>query len=69
MTVKLPFRRFDPERSPDIALVGLLRVRFGVPTVGVFEASVSDVIIREPSLFRDELFLSTGNRLLPSERP
>ena len=69
VTVKLPFRRFDPERSPDIALVGLLRVRFGVPTVGVFEASVSDVIIREPSLFRDELFLSTGNRLLPSERP
>ena len=65
--LKLPFRKFKPEREPDIAFVGLLKVRFGVSGVGVFETSISDVIIREPSLFRDELFLSTGRRLLPGE--
>tara|TARA_R110002072_G_scaffold243821_2_gene403088 strand:+ start:66124 stop:67074 length:951 start_codon:yes stop_codon:yes gene_type:complete len=67
--VKLPFRNVQPNRDLGIASETLLEISFGVPSVGVLKASQSDVLIRQPSYFRDELFLSTGNRQLPSEGP
>lgn len=65
--VKLPFRRLVPERDLDISAFTLLQVSYGVSSVGVFKASQSDVLIRHPSVFRDDLFLSTGHRVLPIE--
>jgi hypothetical protein len=67
--VKLPFRKLQPDRDLNIAAETLLEISYGVSSVGVFRASQPDVLIRQPSRFRDELFLSTGNRLLPSEAP
>lgn len=67
--VKLPFRMLQPDRDLNIAAETLLEISYGVSSVGVFKASQPDVLIREPSFFRDELFLSTGDRLLPSEAP
>lgn len=67
--VKLPFRMLHPDRDLNIAAETLLEISYGVSSVGVFKASQPDVLIRRPSRFRDELFLSTGNRLLPSEAP
>jgi hypothetical protein len=67
--VKLPFRMLQPDRDLNIAAETLLEISYGVSSVGVFNASQPDVLIRQPSRFRDELFLSTGNRLLPSEAP
>lgn len=64
--VKLPFRRLVPERDLDIAPGTLLQISYGVSSVGVFKASQPDVLIRRPSRFRDDLFLSTGNRVPPS---
>jgi hypothetical protein len=65
--VKLPFRRLVPERDLTIAAGALLQVSYGVSSVGVFKASQPDVLIRRPSIFRDDLFLSTGDRVLPTE--
>lgn len=67
--VKLAFRNLQPDRDLNIASETLLEISYGVPSVGVLQASQPDVLIREPSFFRDELFLSTGDRLLPSEAP
>lgn len=67
--VKLPFRILQPNRDLNIAAETLLEISYGVSSVGVFRASQPDVLIRQPSFFRDELFLSTGDRLLPSEAP
>jgi hypothetical protein len=66
-TVKLPFRNLQPDRELSIASETLLEISYGVSSVGVLKASQPDVQIRQPSYFRDELFLSTGNRQLPSE--
>ena len=67
--VKLPFRNLAPDRDLTIATETLLEISYGVPSVGVLKASQPDVLIRQPSFFRDELFLTTGDRLLPSEAP
>ena len=67
--VQLPFRKLRPDRDLNIAAETLLEISYSVSSVGVFKASQPDVLIRHPSFFRDELFLSTGNRLLPSEAP
>jgi hypothetical protein len=67
--LKLPFRKLQPDRDLNIATETLLEISYGVPTVGVFKASQPDVLIRQPGFFRNQLFLSTGNRLLPSEAP
>ncbi len=67
VVVELPFRHIQPDRDLSIATESLLTISFGVSSVGVFKASQPDVLIRHPSFFRDELFLSTGNRRLPSE--
>ncbi len=67
--VKLPFRSLQPDRDLNIAAETLLEISYGVSSVGVFKASQPDVLIRQPSFFRDELFQSTGDRLLPSESP
>lgn len=67
--VKLPFRMLQPDRDLNIAAETLLEISYGVSSVGVFKASQPDVLIRRPSRFRNELFLSTGDRLLPSEAP
>lgn len=67
--VQLPFRRLKPQEAIDVAADAFLRVRFGVPSQGVFEVSLPDVFIREFSPFRDELYQSTGSRLLPFEKP
>ena len=67
--VKLPFRSLQPDRDLSIASETLLEISFGVSSVGVLKASQPDVLIRQPSFFRDNLFLSTGNRLLPTEAP
>jgi|GEM_PF-2930041 hypothetical protein len=69
LQVRLPFRRLKPQTAIDVAADAFLRVRYGVPSQGVFELSLPDVFIREFSPFRDELYQATGSRLLPSERP
>ncbi|MDA0807691.1 MAG: hypothetical protein O2945_17370 [Planctomycetota bacterium] len=68
-SVKLPFRNLQPDRDLSIASETLLEISYGVSSVGVLKVSQPDVQIRRSSLFRDELFLSTGNRQLPSEGP
>jgi hypothetical protein len=68
LRVRLPFRRFDPNLALDIAAYSLLEVEYGIAGKGVFKASIADVLVREPSFFRDELQLRTGRRVLPSER-
>lgn len=67
--VRLPFRRLRPQQAIDVADGAFLRVRFGVPSQGVLEVSLPDVLIREFSPFRDELYHAAGSRLLPFERP
>lgn len=66
--VKLPFRRPGRNHEFDVAPFALLQVSYGVASVGVFRATQPDVPIQQTSFFRDELFLSTGDRHLPSER-
>jgi hypothetical protein len=68
LRVRLPFRRFDPNLALDIAAYSLLEVEYGIAGKGVFKVSIADVLVREPSFFRDELQLRTGRRVLPSER-
>ncbi|MDX1961565.1 MAG: hypothetical protein SFX18_00340 [Pirellulales bacterium] len=60
--VRLPFRRNPPEQRLDLAPYALLHARLGVPTAGVFSASVADVCIRPPSVMRDQLQLYQGSR-------
>ena len=69
LQVRLPFRRLRPEQAIDVADNAFLRVRFGVPKQGIFEVSLTDVFIRDFSLFRDDLHHATGSRLLPFEKP
>jgi hypothetical protein len=67
--VRLPFRRFRPQTSINVAADAFLRARYGVPSQGVFELALPEVFIREFSPFRDELYQATGSRLLPYEQP
>lgn len=69
LQVRLPFRRLNPQTDIDVAADAFLKVRYGVPSQGVFELSIPDVFIREFSPFRDELYQTTGSRLLPGEQP
>ena len=66
-TVKLPFRRFHPERDFDIASSALAMAKLKLPTAGVFEASDPFVQLRPYSPFRDELQEWRGQRLFPGE--
>ena len=66
-TVKLPFRRFHPERQFDIASSALAMAKLKLPTAGVFEASDPFVQLRPYSPFRDELQEWRGQRLFPGE--
>lgn len=66
-TVKLPFRRFHPERDFDIAPSALAMAKLKLPTAGVFEASDPFVQLRPYSPFRDELQEWRGQRLFPGE--
>lgn len=66
-TVKLPFRRFHPERQFDIASSALAMAKLKLPTAGVFEASDPFVQLRPYSRFRDELQQLRGQRLFPGE--
>lgn len=66
-TVKLPFRRFHPERDFDISSSALTMAKLKLPTAGVFEASDPFVQLRPYSHFRDELQELRGQRLFPGE--
>ena len=68
LKVRLPFRRFNPNKQLDISADTLLEVEFGIAGRGVFKTSIADVLVRQPSFFRDELQLRTGRRRLSSER-
>ncbi len=65
--VKLPFRRFHPERHFDIAPDALALARLRLPTAGAFDASDAFVQLRPASRFRDDLQLHRGRRLYPGE--
>lgn len=69
VTVRLPFRRIDPERQLDLFELAALHVRFGVSGQGVFEATIDELAIRRIGRFRDELQRSTGARQFTFERP
>jgi hypothetical protein len=68
LKVRLPFRQFDPNKQLDISADTLLEVEFGIAGRGVFKTSIADVLVRQPSFFRDELQQRTGRRQLSSER-
>lgn len=53
--VKLPFRRFHPERDLDVAPDALATARLRLPSAGVVEASDPFVVLRPASRFRDQL--------------
>lgn len=65
--VKLPFRRFRPERDFDIAPDALAFARLRLPGAGDFDASTPFVNLRPASRFRDDLQQLQGRRLLPLE--
>ena len=65
--VKLPFRRFHPERHFDIASDALALARLRLPTAGAFDASDPFVQLRPASRFRDDLQLQQSRRLYPGE--
>lgn len=67
--VKLPFRRFHPERHFDIAPDALAFARLRLPSAGAFDASDPFVLLRPASRFRDDLQLHQNRRLLPFEGP
>jgi len=60
--IKLEFRRIRPEFRPELAQEALLTGSLGVAGQGRFDASATDVVIRPPSRFRDELYLRSRNR-------
>lgn len=66
-TVKLPFRRFHPERQFDIASDALAVARLRLPSAGAFDASDPFVQLRPYSRFRDDLQEYQGRRLFPGE--
>lgn len=65
--VKLPFRRFRPQEDIAVAPWGGMEVSFAVSSVGVFRTHLTDIALRPPSLFRDDLQLTTGRRTFPGE--
>lgn len=67
--VKLPFRRFHPERHFDIAPDALAFARLRLPSAGAFDASDPFVLLRPASRFRDDMQLHQNRRLLPVEGP
>ncbi len=66
-TVKLPFRRFHPERQFNIASDALAVARLRLPSAGTFDASDPFVQLRPYSRFRDDLQEYQGRRLFPGE--
>lgn len=66
--VRLPFRRFHPDRNLELNPFALVRARFSVPGQGVFEASDDWAVIRPSSRFRDDVQLLTGKRYLSREQ-
>jgi hypothetical protein len=69
LVVKLPFRRFHPERDVDIAPEALAVARLRVPTVGTLDASDAHVVLRPVSRFRDDLFQMRNSRRHFAEGP
>lgn len=65
--VKLPFRRFHPQEDLAVAPWGGIEVSYSVSSVGVFRTQLTDIALRSPSLFRDDLQLTTGRRTFPGE--
>lgn len=65
--VKLPFRKFNPQEEIAVAPWGGIEASFSVSSVGVFRAHLTDIALRQPSLFRDDLQLTTGRRTFPGE--
>lgn len=59
---ELRFTRFDPEASPDLVPLGLLKARLSVPGQGIFEAADANAQLREFSRFRDQLEYYRGGR-------
>lgn len=65
--VDLPYRRFAPQREVDVAPWGGIEVSFSVSSVGVFRAELTDIVLRDVSLFRDDLQMTTGRRTFPGD--
>jgi hypothetical protein len=65
--VQLPFRKLIPQEDIDIAPWAGVNVSYAVSSNGVFRAELADVALRDPSLFRDDVYLSTGRRTQSSE--
>jgi hypothetical protein len=67
-SVRLPFRRFHPDRNLELNPFALVRARFSVPGQGVFEAADDWTVIRASSRFRDDVQQLTGKRYLSPEQ-
>lgn len=65
--LRLPFRKFDPNRDFSIGEYGILHARLSVPGQGVFQNSDDWTQLRDASRTRDNLQQLTGSRYLPSE--
>lgn len=65
--IRLPFRRLAPESETTVAPWAAVEVSLGISSVGVIRSNRIDVPLQLPSSFRDDLYLSTGRRTLPSE--
>lgn len=65
--IQLPLRRVKPESLLERFPMAILRVRLNVPSVGAFDAIVSDLPLRTFSYNRDQQQQLTGRRRLPRE--
>ena len=68
VVIRVPFRRFHPERQLDLAQLGFLFARLSVPGIGRFDAVDSQVVLRPSNRFRDDLQLRNQMRQFPFER-
>lgn len=64
---ELSFSRMHPDFALEVAPQALVHAKLGVPGTGVFEASDSQVMLREYSCFRDHLQYFTHRRYLMLE--
>jgi len=65
---RLPFQGAHPQFDTGYSAHGAVHARLVVPGQGVFEATASDVRVRPPSAFRDDLQQGTGHRYFHGER-
>jgi hypothetical protein len=65
---QIPFSHFEPETEFNLVPLAIVTARLGVPTQGVFNATQTDVLLRNPSWMRDQLQYNNQNRFLPREK-